>query len=139
MAEMGSPFEVPRSKFVYSCSVCPFAGCSPELPDRVCTLVSFEPVVFSFRPPVRGLDDPRWLCVGVRLVPLGVSSLRAGMGRRGTATPAFASVGSMGRALGDGGIARPGSRGPRAALGPLLPGMGGRNRGAADDMAGALG
>ena len=69
---------------------------------------------------------------------MGVATLRAGGAVPASgATSETLDGGFTGRALGEGGIARP----RRGVLVPLLlrlPGMGGRRRGAGDDILGSL-
>ena len=113
---------------------------SPKEPERERSLVSDDPDVAD--PEIcsggsRGCGG-RPPSAGVAIVPMGVLSFSAG--GSGRASCAAMSVVPLitGRTLGDGGIERP-RRGGREAEFEREPGMGGRRRGAGEDMAGGGG
>jgi hypothetical protein len=117
----------------------PFACTSPKLPDLECALASLEPDADSPVPICSGRRSLGFgrCSYGVLFVPMGVTRLSVGgPGLRGCGAfnvgmPSLAPF-VTGLALGDGGIERPSRGGP---LPPgRAPGIGGRRRGAGDDM-----
>lgn len=113
------------------------AWTSPKLPDLECALASLEPPADSPVPICSG-GNPRGFCrpsCGVVLEPMGVARRSCGgIGRPSVGTASLAPF-TTGLALGDAGMERP-RRGVRLPLWARPPGMGGRRRGAGDDMAG---
>lgn len=110
---------------------------SPKLPDRDRSLVSDEPDVAL--PEIckggrRGCEG-RPPSAGVAVVPIGVLSFNeGGSGRESRGGTSVVPL-VTGRTLGEGGMERP-SLGVLDAEFVLEPGIGGRRRGAGEDMAG---
>lgn len=114
----------------------PFACTSPKLPDLECALASLEPDAERPGPMWRGGKARGFLpSCGALLLPMGVTTLSFGIwrgcGAFSVGIPSLAPL-VTGRAFGDGGMDRPSCGGP--LLPGRAPGMGGRRRGAGDDM-----
>jgi len=113
---------------------------SPKEPERDRSLVSDDPDVAD--PEI--CSGGRRGCVGrppsagVAVVPIGVLSFSAGGSGRASCGAMSVAPFMTGRTLGDGGMERP-RRGGLEAEFDLEPGMGGRRRGAGEDMAGGGG
>lgn len=139
MAEMGSePFCRPgKPKAAWYDDADPVACTSPKLPDLECALASLEPAESPV--PICSGGRPLGFCrpsSGVVLDPMGVARRSWGGigGRPSVGTPSVEPV-TTGLAFGDAGMERP-RRGVRLPLWARPPGIGGRRRGAGDDMAG---
>lgn len=110
---------------------------SPKLPDRERSLVSDEPDVAL--PEIckggRRVCGGRPPSAGVAVVPIGVLSFNAGGNGRESREGMSVAPLVTGRTFGEGGMERP-SLGVLDAEFDLEPGIGGRRRGAGEDMAG---